>query len=148
MRNWCIQIKDKTLIPWERVSVCTDEWMSAMELASEASNAEKGYVRVVRANEQAYKRMAQYLTRRIHIISNQCAAMVRKCSVATSICALKDIFYYIHASLRGTTPSSTQFLLLSLLIFPSSSNFKKVGLVGIQRNPWRRTEGKNFCLQF
>ena len=47
--------------------------MSAAERASKASSAEQANEWAVRANEQADKQMAQYSTRRFHIVSTQSA---------------------------------------------------------------------------
>ena len=45
----------------------------AYERAGEASNAKQANERAERVNEQADKRMAQYSTRRFHILSTHCA---------------------------------------------------------------------------
>ena len=47
--------------------------MSAAERASEVSSAQQANEWVVRANEQTEEQMAQYSTRRFHIIWNHCA---------------------------------------------------------------------------
>ena len=58
----------------ELVSERASERVSAAERASEESSAEQANERVVQANERTEERMAQYSTRRFHIISTQSRA--------------------------------------------------------------------------